>query len=106
MVFRMLIAACVDGLIYKFDFDSSTNTLTNMTECSKLTLPSTEHLGMISVSNSGDVAFASESNDFVRLYKMDKDGKFGELNLVTKSAGSTDAIALSPSGSILCCSGK
>ncbi len=101
-----MIAACVDGLIYKFDYDSTTNTLKNMMECSHVSLPSTEHIGMISVSNSGDVAFASESNELVRLYKMNKDGHFGELKLVTKSAGSTDSIALNSSGTMLCCSGK
>lgn len=77
-----------------------------MTECSSLTLQSPDSIGMISVSNTGSVACASESNDLVRLYKMGEDGKFGDFKLVTKTSGSTDALALNPLGTILCCSGK
>lgn len=76
-----------------------------MLECSSLALPLNERIGKISVSNSGDVAVASESNELVRLYKM-KDGKFEDAKLVTKCVGSTDALAINSAGTILCCSGK
>lgn len=101
---RNLYAASKDGLIYKFDFDPISG-LSNMLECSNQILPLNERIGMISVSNFGDLAVASESNELVKLYKM-KDGKFEESKLVTKCVGSTDALAINPSGTILCCSGK
>jgi hypothetical protein len=77
-----------------------------MTECSSHALPFNEKIGMISVSNHGYLATASESHELVRLYKMGENGKFEEPKLVTKCVGSTDALALNPSGTILCCSGK
>jgi hypothetical protein len=60
---------------------------------------------MVAVSNSGDVAVASEHHELVRHYKMNG-SKLEEAKLVTKCTGSTDALALNPSGSILVCSGK
>lgn len=78
-----------------------------MNECShNQTLAHNEQFSMISVSNAGDVAVASESNELVRLFKMREDGKFDGCKLVTKCAGSTDALAINPSGTLLCCSGK
>lgn len=77
-----------------------------MTECTSHPLPFNERIGMISVSNSGHLASASESHELVRLYKMRENGKFEEPKLVTKCVGSTDSLALNPSGTILCCTGK
>lgn len=77
-----------------------------MTELSNKTFQLNERIEMISVSNSCSVAIASESNELVRLYRINDNEKFGECQLVTKSVGSTDAIAMNPNGTILCCSGK
>lgn len=101
-----MFAASQDGLIYKFDYNPS-NGLSNMLECTNQLLKLHERIGKISVSNFGDVAVASESNELVRLYKIRKeDGKFEEAKLVTKCVGFTDALAINPSGTILCCSGR
>lgn len=102
---RNLFAASQDGLIFKFDFDPSSG-LSNMLECTNQLLAINERIGKISVSNCGHVAVASESNELVRLYKMKEDGKFEEAKLVTKCTGFTDALAINPAGTILCCSGR
>lgn len=102
--FRTIFAASQDGLIYKYNYDS--NKLSNMIECSSHALPFNERIGMISVSNSGHLATASESHELVRLYKIGGNEQFEEPKLVTKCVGSTDALALNPSGTILCCTGK
>ena len=102
---RALIAASCEGFIYKFDYKSSSNEITNITECCSKTFPFTERITKISVSNNCDVAMASESNELVRLFKMREDGTLGECKLVTKSSGFTYALAINPSGTILCCSG-
>lgn len=99
---RKLFAASQDGLIYKFDFSGS---LSGMTECSSQLLPLNERIGMISVSNSGDLAVASDNHELVRFYKMNG-SKFEDPKLATKCVGSTDALALNSSGSVLICSGK
>jgi len=79
-----------------------------MTDYSKTTLPFTEKISMISVSNSdsGCLATAADSHELVRLYKIGENGQFEEPKLVTKCVGSTDSLAINPSGTILCCSGK
>jgi hypothetical protein len=110
-----LFAACQDGIIYKYDV-IETNKLDNMTECSMASLPFDEKISMISVSNSysysgsgfgfGCLATASEFHELVRLYKIGENGLFDEPKLVTKCVGSTNSIAINPSGSILCCSGQ
>ena len=105
--YRQLFAVCSDGQIYRFDYDSFGG-LNNMTECYNTTLSFTERIGMISVSNSGDVAFASESHEMIKLFKWKEGGdggKFDDPKLVTKCAGSTYSLAMNSIGSILCCSG-
>lgn len=79
-----------------------------MTECSKTTLHFSEKISKISVSNSdsGCLATASDSHELVRLYRIGENGQFEGPKLVTKCAGSTDSLAINPSGTILCCSGK
>lgn len=93
-------------MIYKFNYNSETG-LSNMFECCSFKLNLNEMIGCISVSNSGDVAVASTSREFVKLYSMDPEtGKLKTPELVTKCPGATTALAINPSGSILCCSGR
>lgn len=78
-----------------------------MNQCANGGLTLNEMIGMIAVSNSDCVATASESHELVRLYRMmEGNEQFQQPKLVTKCVGSTDALAINPSGTILCCSGK
>lgn len=104
MLFRKLFAASQDGLIYKFDYSSGSG-LSGMIECSNQLLSLNERIGMVSVSDCGDMAVASENHELVRFYKFNGT-KFEEPKLVTKCVGSTDALAINSSGSVLVCSGK
>ena len=93
-------------MIYKFNYNPESG-LSNMLECSSFKLNLNEMIGCISVSNSGDVAVASKNHELVKLYSMNlESGKLNNPELVTKCPGATTALAINPSGSILCCSGR
>ena len=97
------MAVSNDGAVYKYTYNPSEG-LANITELASLTLPLNEKIAMISISNSCDLAFASEEHESVKLCKIDGE-KYGEAKLVTKAPGKVLALAINPQGTILCCSG-
>lgn len=97
------MAVCNDGAIYKYTYNQSDG-LANLSELAILSLPLSERIAMISVSNACSLAFASEEHEAVKLCQIEG-GKFGEAKLVTKCAGKVLAVAINSQGTMLCCSG-